>query len=217
MKKVDIKIKILSDLVKLDKNISILQKRNEKKSNYVNSDNLRKQISLKNKRQNLLDSINIDINKYNLMSFKSIKKNPFKNDLDINDKVSFFKINQIDMKKDLKVIKQKKINLNLINEKQKLVDDQKLKILLYDIKEIIDDTIWDLSYDFPNISIVEYLNTNFINNELEDSDEDEDESIDFDDILDELDEIEIDEDDVRINAEEKRLGRKLTWLEIAGF
>jgi len=219
MKKVDIKIKILSDLVKVDKNINILRKRLAKKTNSIDNDQLKKQISLKNKRQNLLDSIDIDINKYNLMSFKSIKKNPFKNDLDINDNVSFFKINTIDIKKDLIMIDQKKTNMELINEKQQLIDNEKLKILLYDIKENVDDIMWDLSYKFPKISMIEYLNTNFINNEQEDSDEDDNESVDFDDILDQLDEIDIDDDEneMKINAEQERLGRKLTWLELSAI
>jgi hypothetical protein len=214
MKKVDIKNKILSDLVKIEKNIKHYQKRIEKKSNYNDQYALKKQISIKNKRQNMLDSINIHIKKFNLQVFKTLKKNPFKNDLDINDKISFFKINSIDMKKDLQTIYKKKLEMKIINDKQDTIDNEKLKILFYDIKKNLDDQMWDLSFDYPEISIIEYLNNNFINNEQEDLDYDDEESIDFDDILDELDEIELDSEDERIDAEEKRLGRKLTWIEL---
>jgi len=213
MSKVDIKNKIESDLIKLNKNIMILQKRISKKGNSDNKIQMKKFINLKNKRQNILDSINIDIVKYDLMSFKSIKKNPFPNDLDINDNVSYFKINSNDMKHDLKNIAKHKANIKILNDKQDIIDLEKIKILFYDIKQNIDDQFWDITYSFPEINIIEYLNTNFINNEQDDIDDD-DESIDLDDILNELDNIEIDDEAENIKQIEREIGRKLTWIEL---
>ena len=210
--KLDIKDKIIEDLRKLNKNIGIMNNKiNLKKDLKKNKLILKKYVLLKNKRINQLDSINIDINKENLMIYKSIKNNKFKNDIDQLKKITYFKINNNDMKNDLKNIKKNNINIQNNIEKIKKDDNEKIKKLFYNIKNDIDSMISDIFEENPKIKFIDYINYNFI----DDDDESEEYSIDFNDIMDELDEIEIDSDDERINQREKELGRKLTWIELS--
>ena len=217
--KLDIKDYIIEQLRKLNRNVRIMNQL-IKKNKFNNSDKKRDQVKLKkyvllrNKRNNQLDSINIDIEKENLMIYKSVKINKFKNDINVVKWISYFKINNNDMKKDLNNIKINKKNVQENIEKIQKDDNDKLKNLFYDIKNDIDLIISDAFDENPKIKFIDYINYNFIDDE---EDEDDSYSIDFNDIMDELDEIEIDSEDERIEQREKELGRRLTWVEMSNI
>jgi len=220
MNKLDIKDKLTEDLRKLDKNIIIMNKIIKKKINKhdntkqkIDQNKLKKYIQLKNKRTNQLDSINIDIEKENLMIFKSIKKNIFINDINLVKLITYFKINNNAMKKDLNNIQMNIKNIQENIEELREKENKKLKEIFYDVKNNIDLIISNAFNENPKINFIDYINSNFIEEEDNSTD-----SIDFNDIMNDLDEIDIDSDndtyDKIINKKKKEFGRELTWIEL---
>jgi len=201
MNKLDIKDKFTEDLRKLNKNIRIMNNKINKKNNTDKEKKemkaqIKKYIQLLKKRTNQLDSINIDIEKDNLMIYKSVKKNNFKNiflfDIDVVKGISYFKINNKDIQKDLNNIKinKKKAQENI--EELQIKENKKIKKIFYDIKNDIELIISDSFDENPKMKFIDYINYNFIDEE----EDDDSYSIDFDDILNELDEIEEEEENV---------------------
>jgi len=211
MNLVNIKISIDEDLRKLNKNIKILTKHSDK-GKKIDKLKLKKWINMKNIRDKKLIKINHDINKFNLIKFNSLKNNKFTNDINIIDSVSYFKVNNFNMKEDIKNIKINKKKIKEYNLKQQEIDNEKLKKLFYDIKQDLDYVIDDILNDNSKLTFIDYINSKFFD------DDDEDISIDYDDILQELDELDIESDfDERVDQREREIGRPLTWLEINNF
>jgi len=203
MNKVNIKIRIDEDLRKLNKNIKILNKQSDR-GETIDNKKLKKFIQMRNIRQKKIDSINIDIEKSNLMKFKSLKKIKFNKDQKLDDSITYFKMNNDKIKQNFNNIKKNQKIINENNLEQQNIDNQKLKNLFNDVKEDIDDIMLNIDNDFSKINFIDYLNSI-----LNPDDDDEDDSIDFNDIMAELDEFDLG------SEFEDRIGqRQLTWMDV---
>ena len=213
MNKVNIKIRIDEDLRKLNKNIKILNKQSDR-GETIDNKKLKKFIQMRNIRQKKIDSINTDIEKSNLMKFKSLKKIKFNKDQNLDNSITYFKMNDAKIKQNFNNIQ---INQKIINEnnlEQQNIDNQKLKNLFNDVKEDINDIMLNIDNDFSKINFIDYLNS------ILNPDEEEEDSINFDDIMAELDDIDNEEFDLgsefedRIGQRQNELGRQLTWMDV---
>ena len=110
MKKFDIIDKYSKAIKTLNKNIIKLNQRIKNKKNILeNKKKLKIEIQKRYKITDRHDNFVNQVKK--LMKFKGIQNNSYQNDIDIVNNVSYFKINNKNMKKDLDNIKKNKIKI----------------------------------------------------------------------------------------------------------
>ena len=202
MKKFDIIDKYSKAIKTLNKNIIKLNQRIKNKKNILeNKKKLKIEIQ---KRYKIIDRHDNFVNQVKkLMKFKGIQNNSYQNDIDIVNNVSYFKINNKNMKKDLDNIKKNKIKIQKKNQKEEKKQNENFKELVYDIKNNIQNDLSNIFNKSPKIKFIDY-----INNLLDDE-----EIIDENEIIQELErefeELEFDSDN---DNDEKQ--RNFTWLEL---